>query len=261
MKSSTSLFLSAVAPVFLAVSASAQVVSSVGSETTLSTIPGSPSDYVIFGYGNYNKIGGDSAGSSKNLPDFDIVGGEAEHSGDAGFSTINTPGSVGSIATGGITSPNTIAVGLELLNVNSSGHSSTTGFNFNDFNVYVMIDNAPGDSIFQNTGVGLDARLNNVELSPVNVATSNNNTSLGSADFVEYNVTGLGSAVAAAELANPGENDDLVLRIFKPGGQSAILGGISFQSVEVPEPSTYALLLAGFFGLAIAVRRKASKQS
>jgi hypothetical protein len=249
------LTFASIATFCLATSASAQVLTQVGGETNSGTDLGSPSEYIIFNGSNYNVIGSDAAGSYKNLPDFEIVGGEAQVPGDAGYSTINTPGNVSSLHTGGIFSTNTIAVGLELLDLTALG-TSTSGFNYNDFNVYVMIDNAPGDLAIQDDGVGLDARLDNVELTPVHIITTNSNASLTSADFVEFNVTGLGTAVAAARVTNPSAASDLVLRIFKPNGDDAVMGGLSFESV--PEPSTWAMLFAGAAALFFVARRAKS---
>jgi hypothetical protein len=247
--------------------AHAQVLTTVGSETNGSTLPGSPSEYIIFNGSNYNEVGGDAAGSYKNLPDFEIVGGESQYGGDSGFSTINTPGGAASQRTGGIVSTNTIAVGLELLGTISPTGFASDGFNFNDFNIYVAVDNAlsadgaftaynPNATIYDDTSVGLDARLDNVELTPVSAPITSHNTSLSAADYVEFNVTGLGTAVAASEAAHPGTNNDLVLRIFKPDGDDAVLGGISFESA--PEPPTWAMMFVGAAGLLFAFRRAKS---
>ena len=258
---SLSLLLTSLA--LFSVSARAQVITTVGSETNGSTLPGSPSEYIIFNGSNYNEIGGDAAASYKNLPDFEIVGGESQYSGNGGFSTINTPGGAASLRTGGIISTNAIAVGLELLGTISPTGFASDGFDFNDFNIYVAVDNAltadgaftptnPGATIYDDTSVGLDARLDNVELTPVSATITSHNSSLSAADYVEFNVTGLGTAVAANEAAHPGTNNDLVLRIFKPNGDDAVLGGISFESA--PEPSAYAMMGLGLLAL-IAIRR------
>jgi hypothetical protein len=157
----------------LATAASAQVVTQVGGETTGSTLPGSPSDYIIFDGSDYNQVGSNGAGTYKNLPDFNIVGGEFDYAGDAGSSTINTPGGVASLRTGGITSTNTIAVGIELLGTISPAGVASDGFNFNDFNIYVMVDNAQTgvgytpQGVYDDTSVGLDARLDEVEMTQV----------------------------------------------------------------------------------------------
>jgi len=237
-------------------SAQAQVITVNATETNGGTLPGSPSEYVIFNGSEYNKIGGDAAGSYKNLPDFEIVGGEYERSGDAGFSTISTPGGASSLLTGSISSTNTIAVGIELLGSISPGGLASDGFNFNDFNIYVMVDNAPGDSSYDDTSLALDARLDNTELTPTDFTITSQNTSLSSADYVEYNVTGLGTAVAAEEALHPSTNNDLVLRVFKPDGKFSEFGALGFESA--PEPSTWAMLFTGVVALFFVARRAKS---
>ncbi len=220
-------------------------------------MPGSSSQYIFFNGSNYNQAGGDAPATYKNLPDFEIVGGEAEYAGDAGFSTVSTPGGGASLRTGGIISTNNIAVGIELLGSISPTGLAADGFNFNDFNIYVMVDDAPTSTVqghvFDDTSVGLDARINNTELTPVGITLTSQNTSLLAADYVEYNVVGLGTAVAASEAANPGTNNDLVLRVFKQDGTSAVLGGISFASV--PEPTGFATMFFGAAALFSLMRR------
>jgi hypothetical protein len=251
MKNATLTF-TAIATLCLATVASAQTISQVGGETNSGTMPGSPSDYIIFDGSNYN-VGTEPSDAYTNLPDFEIVGGEAQSAGDSGFSSIKPPGSLTALPTGGILSPNTIAVGLELGTINANGLSST-GFNYNDFFIYVMVDNAPGDSFYEDTTVDLDARLDGVEMTLIPASITSYNSSLTSADYVEYRVEGLGTAVAADRAA--AGDGDMVLRVFKANGQGAILGGISFESI--PEPSTWAMMFIGAAALFVIARRAKS---
>jgi hypothetical protein len=239
--------------VSLSLSASAQIiVTEVGGVTSGGTLPGSPSNYVIFNGTNYPTTGVTNvAGSATDLTSFSIIGGEVGNAGSTGtFSLIKPPGGSTAIQTGAILSPHTIAVGLE------EGSSPT--FNYNDFNVYVMFSNAPNLPEFD-TSIGLDGRINGSELPPTNVSVTDNNSSLSLAYYLEFNVTGLGTAVAAQEaLGSPGPTD-LVLRVFGGTNDSHLgeLGGVAFQSVvTVPEPSTYLMLVAGLALLAFTARRR-----
>ena len=71
---------------------------------------------------------------------------------------------------------------------------------------------------------------------------------------MEYNVTGLGTAVAAAKALHPTAANDLVLRIMKSTGKSAEFGGLGFESVT--EPSTWAMIFLGGAGMVFIARRR-----
>jgi hypothetical protein len=223
-------------------------VTDVGSETSGSTMPGSPSDYIFFNGSNYPSTStSNSPGSYTNLPDFTAVGGEhANGPSSANNSTIGTPGNVASLLTGQISSPHLIAIGLE------EGSSAT--FNYNDFNVYIMFNNNSADA---DTTISLDGRFNGAEQTLATFSVTPINTSSTTADFVEFNVQGLGAAFAYANANNLTQsNTDLVLRVDDSANATRDLGGVSFESV--PEPSTWAMMLLGAGGLLFLFRRAKS---
>jgi hypothetical protein len=147
--------------------------------------------------------------------------------------------------TGQISSPNPIAIGLE--------EGSSTTFSYNDFNVYVMFNNNSAD---KDTTISLDGRINGAEETLESFTVTPIDTSSTTADFVEYNVQGLGDAVAYANANDLTGSTDLVLRVTGTGGDTHDLGGVSFESA--PEPSTWAMMLLGAGGLFVLGRRAKS---
>jgi hypothetical protein len=224
-------------------------VTTVGTETSGTTMPGSPSDYIFFDGSNYPSTStSNSPGSYTNLPDFTTVGGEHANGPGSDNSTINTPGDLSSLLTGQISSPNTIAIGLE------EGSSAT--FNYNDFDVYVMFNNIAADAnndTWIDTTVSLDGRFNGTEQPAASFTVTPVDVSSTTADFVEFNVQGLATAFAYANANDLTGSTDLVLRVSGPNGDIHDLGGVSFASV--PEPSTWAMMLLGAGGLLFLFRR------
>lgn len=123
---------------------------------------------------------------------------------------------------------------------------NTGTFNFADFNVYVMISNAPNAGlndldilaqVYDATGA--------VGLTPViPFAVTDNTTTVGTATFVEFTITGAASG------------DVLQLGAIGAPGTSAYLSGVSFHDpTAAPEPSTNAMILGSLALLAFGLHR------
>jgi hypothetical protein len=227
--------------------------------TTGSTMPGSSTDFIFFngttypGYPAYDNNLNNNASDSQ-LYSFSVSGGVDGFNGLSGYATIKTPAGT-SLLTGDVQAAPGIAFALEPgLGTNSDLGTEDThlnsSFNYNNFDVYLMVSNTNGTLTDQN--VALDQREFNGSLNPAfgttSVSITDNTTGTSSAQFVEFHVTGLGDAIAA------GYKPDLVVSANLADGGISYIGGVSF--VSLPEPSTYALCLVGLGGLILITRRK-----
>jgi hypothetical protein len=238
---------------FCLTSAQGQIVVTYVGSSTGATMPGSASDFIFFDAADYsfNAAHSEDNGTAySELSSFAIAGGLTGSDGPGGDANITTP--AGSL--------------LQTGYLAASGHGgayaleaeSNPSFNYNDFDVYLMISNTNGQ--LNDTTVSLDPRENGVVTQFAHDATATDNSVSGNeAEYLEYNVTGLGTALAAS-----GGNADLVVSMDgnihnDPTNSQSYIGAVSFASV--PEPSTYAMLLLGGVGLWFFVRRERARVS
>jgi hypothetical protein len=241
--------LALLALALLALPGHAQIVVSYVGTTTGTQLPGSTTDF-IFGYpSDYTSPGpsNNSVADYSDLTSFSINGGVAgtNFGGNATASVLNPLGT--SVATGAFYAGPGIAFALT--------PGTNSNFNYNDFNVYLMVSNTLGNA--SDSVVSIDPRsaVQNPTFGTDDVAVSDNTTDSTHAQFVEFNVVGLGLAMAA----HPGA--DLVVSANLPttsNGPNGYIGAVSFQSV--PEPSTYAMLFGGL-GMLVLVSRFRNKLS
>ncbi len=214
--------------------------------TSGTTMPGSPSDYIIFNGSNFNSNGtsGGTAGSSFDLTSFSVAGGVGQN-GYSAFS-ITPPGGGTPVLSGAIDAstpyPNPNGDGQTAQQMNAGiGLGSNSNFNYNDFDVYLMYSNTGGS--LTDSVVSLDAPGQAYGTNGVAVT---DNT--GSPEYVEFNVQNL-AASGGTYLVFSG--------ISSSTGGSGYIGGVSFESL--PEPSTFAMLLGGVALLGFIVRRKSAR--
>jgi hypothetical protein len=247
--------------VLLAFPAHAQTAVTYVGTTTGSTMPGSATDFIFFDSTDY-PFGGpshnqDVEGTSvySDLTSFTIQGGL----GGKSISTdadITTPAGQ-SLLTGFIDSTGTSAAfaltpGLKT----GSTFTLNPSFNYNDFDVYLMISNT--NDALNDLSVSIDGRKSGVVSIGANSKTVSDNAVSGNdAEYVEFNVTGLGSALTAS-----GGNADLVVSMdgnkYNSGANAeSYIGAVSFESI--PEPPASVLMLAGGLGLLALVRRQRAR--
>jgi len=258
---------------FLALSLSSHgqtVVTYVGTTGLVNQQPGDADEFIDFWTGDYDFSGPSNNHSaynstvSSNLDAFTINGNlNTEDTFGNGFSVITTPD--GQTFTTGALEGDSPGIAFALTpGVTSNGGASYTldpTFNYNDFNVYLMYSNV--NDTQTDAVISLDTRGSS-GASPYfgydDVAVTDNtnagSTNPSTADYIEFNVTGLGAALAA----NPGA--DLVVDVNLPAGDGypagSYIGGVSF--VSAPEPSTYAMLLVGALGLLVLTTRSRVQQ-
>ena len=233
-----------------------------------STMPGSPLNYTFFGNPvQFPSSGPDISdnyysGGNPNLPSQPTqlvnfiahVGANAQYTYGAqnndgatdynpAYGTITAPGGfAGAQKTGILFSAATSAPDL----VRFTLGAPTPSFNFSDFDVYVMISNAPTSGLsdadlvaklFDQTGA---VALSSLTLSVTDDGSNATNT----ANFYDFHITGGVSG------------DILQLGAIGSPGDSAYLSGVSFKSNTAPEPSTYAMMIGGLALLAFWQSRK-----
>jgi hypothetical protein len=224
--------------------------------TSGGTMPGSATDFVFFNASDWTNPGpATNVSPYSDLTSFTVSGGIDSQNGNSdSYSSITTPAGGSPVLTGdlfgdtgytpssdSVTTPagKTIAIGLT---VGSNPH-----FNYNDFNVFVMFTNTGGtytDDAIGLVGPGAQFDANNVAVTDVSLGQS-------SADYLEFNVQNLKSSGGTY----------LVLSSYTTGA-TAYLGAVSFESIaEIPEPSTYALMLGGLAFLGFLIRRKSARFS
>ena len=216
--------------------------------TSGSAMPGSPTDYIIFNGGNFNSGGTTGVGTAFDLTSFSVSGGVQNYSSGSDF-LITPPGGGTPVFSGAINAstpyPNGNSPGgpgpqtAQQMNA-GIGIGSNANFNYNDFDVYLMYSNTGGalaDSV-----VSLDAPGQAFGANGVSVT---DNT--GSPEYLEFNVKNL-EASGGTYLVFSG--------ISASSGGTGYIGGVSFESLAVPEPSTYAMMLGGLALLGFCIRRK-----
>jgi hypothetical protein len=224
--------------------------------TTAGTMPGSASDYTFFGnatefpsQAHYDGTNPDTQPTV--LTDFTVAAGTdgfGQYTGDSGYSILNGPvgSSESSIATGDLFAQGSSG-GEEPDMVNFTLGTPHSTFNFSDFYVYVMFGNGPGDANDHITDI--DFSVLSSSSSPLAtvtpVAVTDENTSKSVAYFEKFEITG----ASAGDIIEIGTGAD--------APHSSYLGGVSFA--EAPEPSTWALMVAGVAFLGFRLRTKVSR--
>jgi hypothetical protein len=231
----------------------AVVISVVGTQFFSTTMPGSPTDFFVANTSNWvpGGFGHESANVAgyADLTSFSLSGGIEGFNPTVYSTSITVPGGASPVSTGYI-SADTPYNGGKSLGVGLLGINSNPGFNYNDFNVYVMFST---QSNLTDGTISLDVpssvNANSTAVADINVVNPG-------ANFLEFNVKGLGKAYTADPSALP----YLVLFTTSPATSPAsYFSGISFQSVaDVPEPSTWAMMAAGLVFLGALVRRKST---
>jgi hypothetical protein len=157
------------------------------------------------------------------------------------YGSITTPGSAdGTQKTGIVYSRSSSAPNLVDFLL---GGGST--FNYSNFNVFVMISNAPGSGLDDSSvSASLYDMTGAVSLGSLTLAVADGTTTVGTATFEEFTITG-GAAGDVLELGANSAN-----------GNAAYLSGVSFQSVAAPEPSIWAMLGLGLVAVAFWQRRR-----
>jgi len=165
------------------------------------------------------------------------------------YGTINTPaapglpnGIVGPQKTGILYSTALSAPDL----VRFTLGPSTSNFDFGDFDVYVMISNAPTSGL---NDEDLLARIYDptgaVALTPsITFSLADATTTTGTATFAEFHITG---AVSGDILQLGATSGNL--------NSASYISGVSFKSNAVSEPSTKAMLLGGLVLIGLVFRR------
>ena len=243
--------------VTLAATAQAQTVTGTGVDADLSTMPGSALDYSFYGTsgqftnGDFVPNGFTSSTLEPQLLlDFTESGGSTFayiQGGGTGNASINVPESAIPTVTGslfggggGVASPD--VVNYQILSTSGSD------FNVSDFNVYVMFDNYPSNAngvVDKFITLGLTESNGSALSSGSETVTSFSafSNGLSAADFAVFEVKG----ASAGDILQVGYQGN-------DAGRYGGIGGISFESA--PEPSTYAMMLAGLAVLGFCVRRK-----
>jgi hypothetical protein len=213
----------------------AQVITAT-SEGSLGTMPGSALDYTFFGNANQFPITNYYGNTTQPtvLTDFTVAhgaNGGSTFEGDNRYSTINGPTGSGEtnvqtgILFGGGVNPDLVDFTL--------GTPGST-FNFSDFDAHVMYGNGYGDGGVRDTSITASlyssggTLLQTLTVPIVDNPAGSNGNADPVATFEDFTITG----------ATTGD----VLR-FGATGATTYLGGVSFD--EVPEPGTWAMMLAG----------------
>jgi hypothetical protein len=226
---------------------------------TAGTMPGLAADYVFFGnpadfpglpyYGV--PYGGTNPPQPGVLTDFSLTAGSdagGQYAGTSGYSTINGPvgSSEPSIATGDLFGPGSSGGDKpDIANFTLGTPGST--FNFSDFYVYVMFGNGPGDANDHITDIDFSvvSSFSSPLATITPVAVTDENTSTSVAYFEKFEITG----ASAGDIIEIGTGAD--------APSSSYLGGVSFD--EAPEPSTWALMIAGLSFLGFRMRNKVAR--
>jgi len=251
----------------------AQVVTYVGASTG-ATMPGSASDFVFFNNSTYpGAVSGTNRNTNYNdsnpysvLTSFSFIGGVNSENGSSSYSSINTPAPGGSLLpTGDIQASGSGFTPALAFEPGTDGSYTTdgsfnSGFNYNDFDVYLMYSNTGGT--LQDTAISLSASSLSTHLpvgTPATVSLdglladppADTNVNQATAYYVEFNITGLKTALQS--------DDSIVFTAFATHtGSIAYIGAASFESV--PEPKTWAMLFSGI-GLLLGLQRLRSKLS
>jgi hypothetical protein len=213
--------------------------------STGGTMPGSPTDFIYFNNINYPP-GGPSQNNGtvySQLSSFSFAGGVSGDFGNSGtFSSIVTPAGGAPLLTGEIDAYGNVAFAVEPGNPTGNlAASLNTGFNLNDFNVYMMYSNTGGPfqvypGPFHDSTISLAPRSSVQTGGPYGGGTPttvsldgtqapvDNNTNQSTAYYLEFNVTGLATAIGN------GVSPDLVASATGFDGITYI-GALSFQSV------------------------------
>jgi hypothetical protein len=233
------------AAVLMTLAGNVQAATITGSDetpaTTITQMPGSPSEYYI-------------VGNAPVLPNVSSISDDGNYQ-YYYYSQIQTPGSPSAPSdyTGIIFNHGYPPAETDLLTF-TLGSSPVTTFDHWNFNLYVLYDNTTGDSNSVDTSI---------TLSTGNTTIGPGNTIIGTTVLVSDPATKLTNAGRIVTFHLQGFQAGETFTIGALGGYTGnitpYIGGISFQSLEVPEPSTYAMMLAGLAFLGFCVRRKGTQ--
>ena len=203
-----------------------------------------------------------------DLTSFYVFGGISSRNYSSGFSSIVTPAGGSPTPTGNLIATGNVSFGLipgltqNFFGAVNAGLNSS--FNYDDFNVYLMYSNVGGtltdttvtvapDS-FNGSSLGSLGSAITVDLNGGSGsldAPTDDNTDPTTADYLEFNVKGLGTEIPLAQAS------DLLafINVSATGSTgNTYIGAVSFESA--PEPSTYVMILGGLALLGFRVRRK-----
>lgn len=206
----------------------------------ISQMPGSATDYIFF------------PNNSSDLTDFSVTAVSTSgqptggYGGNQYYSTIETPAGNSSLT--GIyfqhspySVPNNATADLVTFTLGSSAT-----FNYSNFDVFVLYSNADvgqtDGSNFQTRDLSFSLAPGSTALGGYSVNVTDTNIDTTKARYMEFNVQGLSAGETFTIAAGP------------LGQDPAYIGGVSF--VSAPEPSTWALLLAGSLVVAAAARSR-----
>jgi hypothetical protein len=263
MKLIPSLSFSALAVMLMGVSsASAQNVTAI-SQNSGDTLPGQGGtvdpDYAFFG--PFRPGGGNGA---QTLTDFTQTQGAGTFNGYDGPKIYAPAGSLDGVNPIGLVTPASVIVGLDF--------GTTDTIDLMDFTVKAGAASAydvsvdfgipygggtavrPDNSVDQSITLVLDDSGGNL-LSSRTLNVTDNNVSNSTGLFANFSLTGLGTGDVIRVEATPA-----VFAGYTDGGyqnvQTAYVLATGFTPVATPEPSTYAMLLAGIGALSLFVRRR-----
>jgi hypothetical protein len=216
------------------ISAPAQIIVSADNIGNLTQMPGSPTDYSFLGadgqFGPFGYGGGTpDTGVQTHFTMASDVG--ESYGGDGRYSVINNP--LGASTQTGILFGRAGNTNQNILTLNLG---TNPGFNYANFDLYVLYGNASGDGQVRDTALTL---TDGVTLFTDPVLDTNTNLALAS--FAVFHITG----------ALPG--DTIEIGATSPLGINYV-GGVSLRSL--PEPSTYAMSLFGIAFLGFCLWRK-----
>jgi hypothetical protein len=252
----------------VAVPARATILISPGTITSSSTMPGQLTDFTFFGNPlqfpagvgsvTHNYTSGIAMQPSLLTDFIPVVGSNATATYGAQNNTggVNFNPAYGSITdpagtlekTGiiyGAAAPSGVTTDPDLVSFILGPNTGT--FNFADFDVYVMVSNAPGAGLSDTELLAsVEDATGAVGLTPtVGFSITDNTTTVGTATFADFHITGASSG------------DVLELGAVATPGTTPYLSGVSFRSntTAAPEPSTNALMLGGLAMLGLLFRR------
>jgi hypothetical protein len=205
----------------------------------LGTMPGSATDFTFFGSATqFPTIGAHYFGDGVQptvLTDFTVgaatnsdaaYGAGPGPNSDTRYSSIYTPASSTTTVQTGIIFNGSSSTPFNLVTFTLG---STPGFNYGDFDVFVMYGNGQGDGNVRDTALSLTLNSGTSQLATITQAVTDDNTDITEASFYEFEIKG---AASGETLSIGAESDALTY-----------LGGVSFESA--PEPSVYAMLFSG----------------
>ena len=133
--------------------------------------------------------------------------------------------------------------------------AATPGTQFTDLFNFTLSSNSLFDASLISFSLGAN---NNIDFNPGNVNCSGCGVSLDGTPFSLNSSGGLDVfTLSPALLADGGTSHQLsVTGYFVSGPTASYAGTFNANSVPVPEPATWAMMLVGFAGIGMALRRR-----